>query len=613
METSESENMEVSVKIRNKGKKRLLQRDSWRRVENKVKRNSGDSYKGCSGKTVPKKFFKFINECCRKKCFSLFPDEQQEWLFSSFWKLGDKIVQDTYLYGCIEKKEIMLKKSNPIGKNRGYSWRYHLQNGIDRKDVCKAFVLKVLQVSQSRMKTVLRACSSGNPVFKENRGKHTERPNKLSRDVWTKVEEHWAKFPSKQSHYSRGHTERKYFENPDLNVKKMFIAFQQYYFDSTGKTLTMKYSTYHRYFRENSPYCFRQPRTDVCDFCTESKTLLDINQNDPRKTTYRLHLAKVEKYKTLKQEYLAKVKGNTMQDDTLVIEFDYGQNLPIPKLNVTSQFYKRLLWLNVFNVHCHNDSASTFYCFPECDAKKNANSVCSFVYHFTCEKMKSYKNIKNIIFLSDAAGGQNKNITVLRFCSWLSQITKVKVTHMFPVRGHSYCQCDRNFGLYGTLLKRLESIETVEDYLTIIKSARNSPSPFQVLMAAHLVEDWSTALEPLFHKVPKSKRSKFSIQKYVILTFPTTGALAVSASYNAIFEPFIFSVGFGMKSKEELYLKKPARPGLKESKKNDVLSLLKFLKPENAESLKGLLEYTTVPEEDIGSESEKSGESENDV
>lgn len=158
---SESENMEVSVKMRNKGKKRLLQRDSWQRVENKAKRNSGDSYTGCSGTKVPKKVFKCISECCRKNCYSLFPEEQQEGLFSSFWKLGDKIVQDTYLYGCIEKKETMSKKSNPIGKNRGYSWRYHLQNGIERTEVCKAFVLKMLQVSESRMKTVLRACASG--------------------------------------------------------------------------------------------------------------------------------------------------------------------------------------------------------------------------------------------------------------------------------------------------------------------------------------------------------------------------------------------------------------------------------------------------------------------
>lgn len=225
-------------------------------------------------------------------------------------------------------------------------------------------------------------CFIGNPVIKENRGKHSSRPNKLSEDIWAKIEEHWSLFPNKESHYCRSHTRRKYFENPDLNVKKLFTAFQQHYFDTAGKTLTMKYSTYHRYFRENSPYSFRQPRTDVCDFCTESKRLLEVNPNDPCKTKFMLHVKRVEKYQTLKQEYLAKVRGDTEKDDTLILEFDYGQNLPLPKINVTSQFYKRLLWLNIFNVHCHNDSSSTFYCFLECDARKNANSVCSFLYDF---------------------------------------------------------------------------------------------------------------------------------------------------------------------------------------------------------------------------------------
>lgn len=54
-------------------------------------------------------------------------------------------------------------------------------------------------------------------------------------------------------------------------------------------------------------------------------------------------------------------------------------------------------------------------------------------------------NIKKIVLLSDAADGQNKNVTVMMFCSWYAYAFGLQITQMFPVRGHSFGQCDRNF------------------------------------------------------------------------------------------------------------------------------------------------------------------------
>ena len=34
-----------------------------------------------------------------------------------------------------------------------------------------------------------------------------------------------------------------------------------------------------------------------------------------------------------------------MSKNNLCCEFDYGQNLPLPKLPVSAQFYLRLMWL----------------------------------------------------------------------------------------------------------------------------------------------------------------------------------------------------------------------------------------------------------------------------
>ncbi|KAJ4438296.1 hypothetical protein ANN_14235 [Periplaneta americana] len=50
-------------------------------------------------------------------------------------------------------------------------------------------------------------------------------------------------------------------------------------------------------------------------------------------------------------------------------------------------------------------------------------------------------------------------------------IHKRKVTEyqkIFPVRGHSYCQCDRNFAMYSKKLKRKSRVATGPDYDNII-------------------------------------------------------------------------------------------------------------------------------------------------
>ena len=61
------------------------------------------------------------------------------------------------------------------------------------------------------------------------------------------------------------------------------------------------------------------------------------------------------------------------------------------------------------------------------------------------------------------------------FLSILSKYLQVEIVHLYPVRGDSYCQCDRNFGMYGKKKKMKELIETEEEYIEMIKSARLDP------------------------------------------------------------------------------------------------------------------------------------------
>ncbi|KAJ8891839.1 hypothetical protein PR048_004393 [Dryococelus australis] len=168
-------------------------------------------------------------------------------------------------------------------------------------------------------------------------------------------------------------SERKNLNDPTSNVMKMYKSFQQYFFDKTGSTLATKYSTYHRFFREQSCYSFRLPRTDVSDFCQESKLILNNNPCDCTKVDYEIHQRKKKKkYNYLKKKYIEKVKltANEEDRDTLVLEFDYSQNLAVSKLNniTVVKFFawlSKLLFVNTIHIfpvrgHYHNQSNRNF-------------------------------------------------------------------------------------------------------------------------------------------------------------------------------------------------------------------------------------------------------------
>ncbi|KAJ8880623.1 hypothetical protein PR048_017093 [Dryococelus australis] len=157
----------------------------------------------------------------------------------------------------------------------------------------------------------------------------------------------------------------------------------------------MSYKTYYEYFKTKFGYSFQKSKTDICDFCVACTEKFKVNLTDPCHTLLMVRRRKYARRKKIRDECIERAG----KDETLlVIEFDYAQNFVIPKVSVNSQFYKRLLWLYCFSVH----------------GKKNSNSVVSFLYDcYLLKKMQVFRNVKTIVFLSDAAGGGggNKNIT----------------------------------------------------------------------------------------------------------------------------------------------------------------------------------------------------------
>lgn len=466
--------------------------------------------------------------------------------------------------------------------SRPNRWKYSvLVENIEIK-VCKQFLTKLYDVGLKRVRCIQNKIIDGNVAMTDDRGKHLIRPHRLDDDIVPYFYQHLESIPNKISHYSS--TQRRYFEHPDLSITKLFKLFVDYYYENTTKTLKMKFTSYFKMFRIRSPISLSEPQTDICNVCEAFHTL--SNPTEKQQTDYDLHTVLHEKHSALKHHWLEAARED---DSILVIHFDYGQNYPMPKLNVNEQFYKRLFWVHVFNIHCYNNGRSKMYLFPEGSAKKDSSSVASFLFDFLEPILNGPKNYTKLIMFSDNCGGQNKNKYIVRFCIYMSLLHPgLEIIHIFPVPGHSFCINDSNFGLIKKKLRKMPRIVDVRVVLNKVMEARNDPSPFEMQYDAGACENWADALEPFFFDVPTGKRYrlKFAIQSYSQLKF-NNGHLYATSEYG--YEPHRQWIEFNyLKTRFEadnVQRSKAVSPGIAQNKIDDVKQLYKYLTEEEVDRL----------------------------
>nr|CAI5820789.1 unnamed protein product [Callosobruchus analis] len=87
--------------------------------------------------------------------------------------------------------------------------------------------------------------------------------------------------------------------------------------------------------------------------------------------------------------------------------------------------------------------------------------------------------VKELSIFCDSCAGQNKNFTVIRFLHYLvtkrNRFDVVKV--IFPIRGHSYLQCDRDI----SLVNQKAETEVPDDWREELRNCRVKPTPFEVI------------------------------------------------------------------------------------------------------------------------------------
>lgn len=406
------------------------------------------------------------------------------------------------------------RKENGIEKSK--TFKYFVLVVDTRHEVCKNAYLNLHGTTDKRIRRIRSLLVAGKSPH-DRRGSNIK-GNTMPADEIVKLREHIDSFPVKQSHYSG--KEFKYLD-AKLNVKIMYTLYKEMY-----PNTRVKYDFYIKYFRENYSLSFGRPQVDTCCSCEELSVKIkspSLNEAAKRIAVAELlvHKRRSKKFYTALNMSTEQSKGN---EDVLGICFDFMQNLQLPQIPVQEIFYLRQLTVNVFGIHNLKTGNAVFYVYHEGLGRKGPNEVCSFILDYIEEFVP--ENIRVLQLFCDNCPGQNKNHTLIRMCRALVDSGRfAKVENFFPMRGHSFLPCDRDFGVIKRKLKKTDRIYSVYEYVEqIILSSQKGNFVVKLVEASDILDfkTWwpaiykknVTSIETSRKEGPRSEKFMFNISKF---------------------------------------------------------------------------------------------------
>ncbi|KAJ4434074.1 hypothetical protein ANN_16393 [Periplaneta americana] len=106
------------------------------------------------------------------------------------------------------------------------------------------------------------------------------------------------------------------------------------------------------------------------------------------------------------------------------------------------------------------------------DQSKGSDEVCCKLWHHCMNIVPSC--VGELLIFYDSCSGQNRNFTVFRFCHYVVHTKKRFDAQgiIFPTRGHSYLECDKNMGLVNQRAR----CEVPDDWRQEIANSRRKPN-----------------------------------------------------------------------------------------------------------------------------------------
>lgn len=450
--------------------------------------------------------------CKRHGCFDKINETQRKVIIQQF-NLLNYNEQNSYLTGLINIVPVQQRRprnDKNIARFNDASYRYKIRvnqgstNISEDFDVCYKAFLSLHGIGKKRLETIQKSLKMTGASPRDKRGTNEKKHTK-SKETIQAVVNHINSFKSRPSHYSINKTSKRYLPE-ELNVKKMYGMYVKL------KKPPVSYEFYRKIFNTRFNLSFGYPRSDTCSECDqflanikvlELKLKANLTEDEKKKIEVemdklevlnRVHKAKAETFYERKR--LSR-QDATKKDDTEAIAMDFQKNLNLPNVTTNDVYYKRQLTFVAFNIHELASNNAIFYTYVETVGGKGPNEVVSMLNHYIFTQLKT--SVRHLHLFCDSCAGQNKNFTVFRYLHYVVHVAKrlssVKVT--FPVRGHSYLECDRDMGLVNQKVVA----ELPQDWMAELATCRLKPSPFIVHEVDQaMLRDWSAYFNGIYKK-----------------------------------------------------------------------------------------------------------------
>lgn len=446
-------------------------------------------------------------------------NDRQE-IFNKFYSFGTKNEQDAYLQALIGIVPVQRKRprNNDNSKPHESYYIYSITCSSFRHQVCKTAFMNLHGIGKDRVYRLCLLLKEGKSP-QDKRGKQNP-GNSKPLSLIQLIESHIREFPVKIAHY----TSREYhYLSETLDIKKMHSLFVQKH-PNAG----VKYSLYYKIFKERFSLSFGRPQVDTCCKCEELNMKIkskELNDNAKRVAVAEklVHLRRAKKFFTKMTELKEKYKD----DPTVaIIAVDYMQNIFLPQVPVQETFYLHQLTVSNFNINNLKTGKGVFYLYHEGMGRKGPNEVCSFITNF----IQTYvsQEVKHLHVFMDGCPGQNKNHCTVRMCAGMVELGRFStINQYFPIRGHSFMPCDRNFAVVKRHIKKHDRIYTLKHYAELIiqASQRN-------LFTVHIIDNDNSIIKdfkawwPKYYKrncvsndLERKDRVPFNISSYMQFTY----------------------------------------------------------------------------------------------
>ncbi|XP_044760901.1 uncharacterized protein LOC123318356 [Coccinella septempunctata] len=219
--------------------------------------------------------------CKRYKCFESVSLEERKRILKDFNNLCDYNRQNEYLGGLITIVPVKQRRNTKDDDEANFhtaSYTYRVRCYVEGKlqdvHVCYKAFLAIHGISNRRVQTLKRKLTFSGVVGDDKRGKHDNRPHKLSVETKTEVFDYIKALKGRKSHYSPKDSSKVYLPE-ELNIKKLHRMYI-YYIMSENPDNLVGYTTFREIFEQNFNISFGYPRKDTCSTCDLQKSEISL-------------------------------------------------------------------------------------------------------------------------------------------------------------------------------------------------------------------------------------------------------------------------------------------------------------------------------------------------